>query len=126
MKALRSWSGQQFQQLHSVLSCSNFTAFEKPARFGLRLRIAQTTRTFYGALFKIFLSLIKFSLGCLCSKFLIRRYASQGQALRVLKKKSPHLAIARVVFFFQKPCPAYLLYQERLLNKKPEMAPAER
>jgi len=29
------------------------------------------------------------------------------------------------VFFFQKPCPSSLLFQVRLLNKKPTEAPAE-
>ncbi|MEO6520536.1 MAG: hypothetical protein ABIN91_02590 [Mucilaginibacter sp.] len=41
------------------------------------------------------------------------------------RKKISTPRCAQVVFFFQKPCPASLLYQERLLNKKPEKALAE-
>jgi len=42
------------------------------------------------------------------------------------EKKISTPRYARVVFFFQKPCPASPLYQERLLNKKPEKALAEK
>jgi hypothetical protein len=58
-------------------------------------------------------------------KVLIRRGASQGQALRVCSKKIFPARCAPEVFFSAKPCLSPLLNQERLLNKKPEMAPAE-
>jgi len=64
-----------------------------------------------------------------------RRASCQGRALRVLKKKSSSQffigcprrggRVLESVFFFQKPCPSSLLFQVRLLNKKPTEVCAE-
>ncbi|MEZ2338782.1 hypothetical protein AB6735_24240 [Mucilaginibacter sp. RCC_168] len=81
-----------FQQLRYLL---------KDHAFGPCLRTTQTTSSFF-ATDKDFLMIDQTEFRLFAQKVLIRRAASQGQALRVCQKKSPHLRCAPGSIFFGK------------------------